>query len=176
MELVGDRIVLREYTSADWPSVASYQADPRYLSFCAPETASAEHSRALVDLFASWAREEPRRNFQLAMVERASGQLIGSCGLRMADLPAGVAEFGLELSPDSWGRGLGTEASRALLDFGFRAMALTEVRAVSVSENTRISALLRKLGFTGAGTRPGEAWMDDRGWTFTDWVLTRNAP
>jgi ribosomal-protein-alanine N-acetyltransferase len=134
-----------------------------------------DDARKLVDLFISWGSEAPRHNFQLAIVERSSGSLIGSCGLRAGDLSAGVAEFGLELSPDCWGKGNGWEASRIMLDFGFQTLGLTQVRAVSVSGNERIAGLLRKLGFAEAGSRPGEGWMSEEGWTFVEWELLRPA-
>ena len=173
MRLFGDRIELREYVGDDWPAVASYQADPRYLTFIEPGEVSADAARRLVDMFIAWAAEEPRRDYQLAIVERSSGALLGSCGLRAGKLPAGVAEFGIELSPDWWGRGIGGEASRLMLDFGFRTLGLTQVQAVSVSGNERIAGLLRKLGFAEAGRRPGEEWMREKGWVFVEWVIGR---
>ncbi|UQA55860.1 GNAT family N-acetyltransferase [Polyangium aurulentum] len=171
MRLVGDRIELRDYVGDDWRAVASYQADPRYQTFIGPGEVSEDAARRLVDMFIAWAAEAPRRNYQLAIVERGSGVLLGSCGLRAGELPPGVAEFGLELSPEWWGRGIGGEASRLMLDFGFRTLELGEVRAESVSGNERIAGLLKKLGFAEAGSKPGEEWMREKGWGFVAWVL-----
>src|SRR5690348_5845133 len=133
MLLIGHRIELREYVREDWHAVAAYQADPRYQTFSGPGEVTEQEAQRLVDLFLAWAVEDPRRNHQLAIVERSSGEHLGSCGLRAGVLPAGVAEFGLELSPDWWGRGIGGEASRLMLDFGFQTLGLTQVRAESVS-------------------------------------------
>ena len=33
MELHTDRLILREFVSADWPAVLAYQRDPRYLRY-----------------------------------------------------------------------------------------------------------------------------------------------
>lgn len=175
MELLGERIVLREHTGEDGVALAAYQGDPRYLQLSPPEADLPVHAQGLVDRFVAWARERPRRNYQLAITHRGTGLLIGSCGLRGAGMAAGSAEFGLELAPDWWGRGLATEASRILLRFGFETLALEEILGVAVSENTRVARLVRELGFVERGTRAGDAWMQARGWSFTEWLLTREA-
>ncbi len=175
MELLSERVRLRDYEDADVLQVAAYSADPRFQQWNPLEGSATDHARRLVALFMTWAREQPRQNFQLAIVERATGHLIGSAGLRTAGLPGGCAEFGLELAAPRWGRGLAAEASRALLRFGFEAQALTEVRGASITGNDRVARLVRQLGFSEAGQRPGDPWAAARGWTHTDWVLTPQA-
>jgi ribosomal-protein-alanine N-acetyltransferase len=173
MQLPGDRVRLREFGGEDAADFESYHTDPRFLRFYGPEARDREHLRSLVERFISWAGEEPRRNYQLAIADSTTGQLIGCCGLRTAGLPEKCADFGLELSVDRWGRGLGTEASRLLLAFGFGSLGLEEVRATAVTENTRVARLVEDLRFSEAGRRRGDDWMDEKGWTLTDWSLTR---
>lgn len=175
MELVGARVILRDYVDDDLGPIIAYLSDERSLQFYELEVAPAKQARVLLDRFVHWAGEAPRSNYQLAIVERSAGQLIGSCGLRTVGLPAGSAEFGLELSPSWWGRGFAAESATLLLRFGFRELGLVQVRGASVSENGRIAKLVRKLGFSEAGTRTGDAWMQQKGWKFTDWVLTKDA-
>jgi len=171
MELLGERVLLREFRRDDLVMLASYHADARYLEHYGPDVGSREHAERLLDSFLAWAVEAPRRNFQLAIAERSNRGLIGCCGLRTRGMAAGVAEFGVELSPDRWGRGHALEASRLLLGYGFRTLELSQVRAVAVGENERIGRLLRRLGFLSLGTREGKGWMKERGWTLADWTL-----
>ena len=173
MELLGERILLREFRRDDIAALSQYHADARYLEYYGPEVGSRERTERLLDSFLAWTDEQPRRNFQLAIEERASGGLIGCCGLRTQGMPAGVPEFGVELAPDRWGIGLALEASRLMIDFGFRTLT-SEVRAKAVGENARVDSLLRRLGFSKLGTRGGEAWMKERGWTLADWMLARD--
>ena len=174
MEIMTERLFLREFTEDDAPAFLAYQADARYAEFCAPDGAGPDHARQLLRLFIAWALERPRRNYQLALAElRNRRELLGNCGLRLEGLPAGTAEFGLELSAESWGHGYATEAARALLGFGFRELKLDEVRGVSVSANVRVVALANRIGLVEIGTRPGPAWMRPRGWSQTEWQLTR---
>jgi [ribosomal protein S5]-alanine N-acetyltransferase len=83
MRLVGDRIELREHVTDDWAALASYQLDQRYTRFN-PDLAAHVHAKGLVDLFVKWSLESPRRNYQVAIVHRETGTLIGSGGLRTA--------------------------------------------------------------------------------------------
>lgn len=177
MELTGDRITLREHIHEDWVPLAAYQADARYLQFNPAEGSVPEQARRLAELFVTWAGQQPRENYQLAVVHRATGHLIGSAGLRMAGMAPGCAEFGLELSPDWWGRGLAAESSRLLLGFGFDTLALEQIRGMSVTENAQVARLVQRFGFVEGATHAGNenAWMRARAWSFTEWVLTKDA-
>lgn len=174
MEIITERLLLREFTQDDTPAFLAYQANPRYAEFYSLEESAPDHARELLRLFSTWASERPRRNYQLAVAElRNPRQLLGCCGLRLKGLGAGTAEFGLELAAESWGQGYATEAARALLGFGFRELRLDDVRSESVSANARVIALAHRIGLVEIGTRPGPAWMSVRGWHQIDWQLTR---
>jgi RimJ/RimL family protein N-acetyltransferase len=173
MEIFTKRLLLREFAEEDLPGLVAYQADPRYAEFW-PDTAPGNHTRELLALFRRWAVDDPRRNYQLAMAPLGAPQeLIGCCGLRGQGLDAGRAEFGIEVAPRWWGHGYATEAARALLRVGFRELELQEVRGVSVTENTRVTSMLSRLGFASVGSPAGPAWIATRGWSQTEWRLTR---
>lgn len=173
MEIVTRRLLLREFTPGDLPALVAYQADPRYAEFW-PDEVPLDHPRELLRVFRRWAEERPRHNYQLAVAPLQTPQeLIGCCGVRGQGLDVGRAEFGIELAPRWWGHGYATEAARAILGFGFRELALQVVWGVSVTENTRVTSMVPRLGFTLLGRQPGPAWMTARGWSQTAWQLTR---
>jgi RimJ/RimL family protein N-acetyltransferase len=80
-----------------------------------------------------------------AVVERASGLVAGSVLLKPLPDGAGEVEIGWQVHPDSWGRGLATEAAGALLARGF-ADGLDEIWAVTYLDNHRSVRVCRKLG------------------------------
>ncbi len=172
MELIGERITLRDFRPDDGPAFAAVLGDPRHQEFSGPDEGGPDHARRLVESFLDWAAERPRRNYQLAVAPRQGGELLGSCGLRGHGREEGEAEFGLGLAAGSWGRGIGREAACLILDFGFRELRLRKVVGISVTENSRVSRLVASLGFELASSPPGTPWMQERGWTYTEWRLT----
>lgn len=85
-----------------------------------------------------------------AVVERSTGVLAGSVLLKPLPDGAGEIEIGWHLHPDSWGRGLATEAGGALLARGF-ALGLDEIWAVTHLDNQRSAAVCTKLGMRELG-------------------------
>lgn len=173
MELITERLLLREFVPEDGAALLAYQGDPRYLEFNGPDEGRPEDQAGLLAMFLAWQAEDPRQNYQLAMVERAASPgLIGCCGVRRKGFEAGEAEFGLELAPQYWGRGLASEASRAMLTFAFQDLRVRDVLAVTVTQNHRVERMLEGLGFRPLGTRDGSGWMRERGLSETEWRLS----
>jgi RimJ/RimL family protein N-acetyltransferase len=181
MSMTTERLLLRDFTPGDRAALLAYHFDPRYTEFYGPEEGGPEQTLQLLDLFLRWQAERPRQNYQLAIIalntERAvSPDLIGNCGIRSQGYETGTAEFGLELAPACWGRGIATEAARAILGFAFRDLGLKRIVGISVTQNNRVARLVTKLGFRSVGTRPGPDWMRARGWSETEWLLTAPGP
>lgn len=82
MEITTERLVLREFAADDWPAVLAYQQDPRYLEYYPWLTRTESDVKEFVQWFLDEQAESPRRRFQLAVVLKASGELIGNCGIR----------------------------------------------------------------------------------------------
>ena len=175
MELTGGRVLLREFVDTDVGALLAIHADSRLLRYYAPELGTIDHARMLVDTFMRWANEQPRHNFQFAIVDRDSNTLLGSCGVRRKGCLEGQAEFGIGIDANWWGRGIAHEAAKLILRFGFTELALREIRGVAVSENEAVKRFVSRLGFSSTGPREGESWMVDRGWKATEWVITREA-
>ncbi|MDZ7957270.1 MAG: GNAT family N-acetyltransferase [Aulosira sp. DedQUE10] len=177
MEILTKRFLLRDFIKEDEPSFFAYHADPRYAEFCTPEEVAPSHTHELLHLFSQWADERPRLNYQLAIIERLNSQeLIGCCGLRRENYSSEQAELGIELAPQFWGRyAYAIELAKALIDFGFQDLGLKEIRGISVSANLRVARLALGYGFVAIGTLHSPDWMCERGWSQTEWQLTRES-
>lgn len=93
------------------------------------------HARLAADpRFGSW-----------AVVERETGVPAGSILLKPLPNGDGEIEIGWQLHPDSWGRGLATEAAGGLLAEAFRR-GLDELWAVTMLDNYRSMAVCRRIG------------------------------
>jgi RimJ/RimL family protein N-acetyltransferase len=69
---------------------------------------------------------------------------VGWFSLRPSD--TGEYELGYRLSVDSWGRGLATEGSRALIDYGFDSLGASRVWAQTMSVNRRSQRVMERCG------------------------------
>jgi RimJ/RimL family protein N-acetyltransferase len=175
MEIVTKRFLLRDFVELDRSPFLDYQADPRSQIFYEPSEASPENSARLFETFRTWASEQPRLNYQLAIIQRREPYaLVGCCGLRGRGCDAGEMELGIELAPDYWGRyAYAIEVGRALLDFGFRELRLDVISGSTVSANVRIARLAEWIGAEVVTIRPGSTWMSEQGWSEVDWRITR---
>ena len=151
MQLLTDRLILREYVADDWRAVQAYQSDPRYLRYYAWTERPEADVRAFVDRFVAQQSEQPRTRFQLAVVLKPDGPVIGSCGIRMAGPRAHEADIGYELAPEHWGRGYASEAARAIVAFGFDELRVHRIWAECVADNVASAHVLEKLGMRREG-------------------------
>ena len=104
--------------------------------------------------------------FCLLPREGADGLVIGVCNLtNLQRGPRLAANIGYALDGEFEGRGLMTEAVRAVLDYGFESLGLHRIEAGYQPHNVRSGALLRRLGFAIDGYARdylfvGGAWSD----------------
>jgi RimJ/RimL family protein N-acetyltransferase len=86
----------------------------------------------------------------LLIYERTDGEpvLVGSCGLGRR--PSGMVEMGYWISRPYWGRGIATEACRALIDIA-RTLGLAQLEGSHFVDNPASGRVLEKLGFEPVG-------------------------
>jgi diamine N-acetyltransferase len=110
---------------------------------------------------------------------------VGTALLVRVDQHAGTAEFGLTIG-ERRNQGLGTEATRLVLDWAFTVMGLHNILLVTFSWNLAAIRAYSKAGFREIGRRRGavvtygqrhdQVLMDAVADEFTDSVLAKQAP
>jgi len=164
MQLITERLILREFEEDDWRPILAYQSDPHYLRYNPWSQRTEADVRNFVQGFMLWQQERPRRKFQLVITLKSTGQLIGNCGIRMKTAYAREADIGYELDDHYWGNGYATEAARALLDFGFRELRLHRIWAQCIAENVASARVMERLGMKLEGHFRESEWMKNRWW------------
>ena len=91
--------------------------------------------------------------FDWAVVEKASGRVIGSCGFTRFDYPNDAGEIGYVLHPDFSGKGYATEAVQEIVRFGFVALKLHRIEAKYLKGNDRSVRVMERLGMQYEGER-----------------------
>ncbi len=150
IELRTERLLLRPFRLSDIDDVLSYGSDPEWAEFYARpyDRGAAEHMAAQAVL-ASW---DKGARFAIVLGDR----VVGVVSLDV-DAEDQTAELGYDVARDQWGRGIATEATAAVCDWGFRAYGLAKIYAAADARNGRSLRVLDKLGMTREGTLRSEA-------------------
>jgi len=86
-----------------------------------------------------------------AVVHRASGTVVGSCGYKGPPGADAVVEIAYGINGDYRGRGYATEAARALIDFAFGTGRVRIVRAHTLPLESASTRVLTKCRFERVG-------------------------
>lgn len=164
MRLETERLILREFVEEDWQAVLAYQVDPLYLRYNHWSERTPESVREFVGWFLKQQRQDPRIKYQLAIVLKSTGQLIGNCGVRMDEVNSVQADIGYELSSKFWNHGYATEAAQAIVDFGFSHLGVNRIWADCVADNAGSAHVLEKLGMKLEGRLRENKYFKGREW------------
>jgi ribosomal-protein-alanine N-acetyltransferase len=140
------RLILRDWHPSDAEPWAAMSRDPAVMEFLGPpmsrEEADAGMARAQAQI--------ERDGFGFWAVERkADGAFLGFIGPKRTTFDAHFTpniELGWRLSREAWGSGLATEGAKAALDWSFADIDTPEVIAITVPENLKSQAVMRKIG------------------------------
>ena len=163
--LDGDRVRLRAVRPDDEPDLLAVFGDADHLRYWShgplADAAAARRYREGIETGLA-----DRTLFQWVITTPPGDQLVGTVTLCDWDREHRRAEVGFILHPAHAGRGLGTDAVRTALRFGFCEMDLWRVEADVDPDNGASLRLLERLGFQHEG-RLRQRWF-----TFGTWKDT----
>ena len=137
------RLSLRPSRPADLEDFLAMDTDPAVARFIWGEPPDPVERRAALEL--RLRRDNPKPGGSWTVADKATGEFLGWCGLMPLE-ETGLIEIGYRYLPNSWGRGIATEAAARLLDHGFRVFEFDPIVAVSHLENRASHRVLRKIG------------------------------
>lgn len=146
-----NRLILRKILISDYQDMYDYSARPetsRYLLWH-PHT-SPKYTKKYISYLQGQYREENFYDF--ALVDKASGKMIGTCGFTSFSMENNSAELGYVLHPDFWGKGLAKEALLRVMGFGFAELRLHRLTAKIMSENKASCRVAEKCGMRHEAT------------------------
>lgn len=145
------RLQLREFRIADEAAIHSYAGDPEVTRYTSWGPNDAAQTRAVLEVWLAAQTQWPRFSISLAVELKAERHVIGEIGFASIDPHTGTGTFGYVLHRAYWGQGYATEASRALLAFGFATLGLHRITATCDIENKASCRVLEKLGMRREG-------------------------
>lgn len=155
-EIETPRLRLRKLTIADVPlyysRIGSSLEVTKYMLF----SPHRDISESVASVEKALRRYGEGKCYRFCIALRDSNELIGIIEPLRFEEATGICSFAYMLAEDFWGRGYGTEALRAVLDFLFRDMEMVRVEADHMAENSASGAVMRKAGMNFLGILPGK--------------------
>ena len=167
IELHTQRLWLRPITAADRDALQALWAEPEVRRFLWDDrVVDLTTVDGVIERSAASFTVEGFGNFALREGEGAA--LIGTCGLYRA-APSAEPELLYSLAPGCWGRGLATEAARAVVADAFARLGLSRLLARADVPNRASIGVMQRLGFEYEGER------EEGGLRLASYLLTRES-
>ncbi|MDA3879372.1 MAG: GNAT family protein [Prolixibacteraceae bacterium] len=145
MQLITKRLKLRPTLKGDKAAIFEYRSDSETNRFQGWIPQSPDD----IDLFISKLSYEPNQPgswFQIMIIEKKTGQIIGDLGMHFSD-DLKQAEVGCTLNKIYHGKGFATEALSKVVDYLFNELDKHRVFASVHPQNSSSINLLERLGF-----------------------------
>ena len=176
--LVGKKVILRRHVPANLAAFRKWYADPE-IARLARYQESPMRPEEIERFFA--ARVVGTDALAMAVHERTTGRLIGTCAFSQMDADNGSALFHITIGEaDAWGQGFGTEATSLMMDHAFGTLGLHRVGLFVFEFNERAIRAYTRVGFVLEGRsrqsiRRDGKWWDELAMSMldTDWQRIR---
>lgn len=147
-----ERLLLRRFDHADNAAMLkNWVADEKIQSlYSEPVYTTPEAVRELLDKYIS--SYEKSDYYRWAVVEKASGECIGQIAYFLVDSKNHFAEIEYCIGGAFQRRGYATEATKAVMAYGFRQMNLHKIQICTKTINKPSMRVIEKCGFTYEGT------------------------
>ena len=147
--LVGELVTLRCVNVSDLPVLRTLWEDAEIRRLTGSHPREPADEARLQAWYATRIGQDDR--LDLAIVDNASGAVVGETVLNEWDRDNESCGFRIALVPGRYGRGLGTEATRLLCGYGFEKLGLHRIRLEVFAFNPRARRAYEKAGFVAEG-------------------------
>lgn len=148
---------LRAVERDDLPLAVVYLNDPEVLVWFGPLTPMNMEDE--IAWYERMRQDQSVVNFAIEL----DGRYVGGCGLINIDAQHRRAEIGIFVGDKTiWGKGVGSEAMRLVLGYGFDYLNLHRIYLRAFPENQRAVGIYERLGFRHEGRFRDVEWRHGR--------------
>ena len=144
-----DGIVLRKISlEDDNENFFHYITKPQVTAYLSADDVPTDLDSSRLEL-GYWARLfEYRNSFYWTIAEEKSNKMIGTCGFNHWNKGQRRTEISYDLNYDYWGKGIMTQAIKAIVDFASNEMKVQRIQGTVELDNMPSIRVLEKAGFT----------------------------
>jgi len=145
-----ERLLLRKVTLEDVEDIFAYGSKEEVTKYV---TWDRHRSLADTEEFVRFVLNQYENNkvSPWGIEYKENGRLIGTIDFVSWQPKHHTAEIGYVVSPDYWGKGIGTEAAKKVIEFGFENMDLVRIQARCFIANIGSSRVMEKAGMSFEG-------------------------
>ena len=165
--------MLRDFDSGDFEPFYATTNDREYQKYYSRREMTREFWKDLFERILPSSGEARRTSYQLAVCLK-TGELIGTCGVRIEVPDHQQASFGCAIAHDYWGKGYAIEAAHRIIDLGFSSLPIHRIYAETISENTRARALAERMGMRLEGELKHHKFFRGRWWNTVIYAILKD--
>jgi ribosomal-protein-alanine N-acetyltransferase len=140
------RLYLRHFLPDDLDSLFALYSDREVRRYFPEGTLTYEETKEELEWFLNGHPEHPELGLW-ATIHKETNRFIGRCGLLPWTIDQHLeVEVAYLLGKDYWGQGLGTEAARAILEYGFEQLRLPRLICLIDRENLASIKVATNIG------------------------------
>ena len=163
IELQTERLIIRDHVPEDLPAMHGLLSNAVAMHYL-PDIRTATPEESLGNLETALAENSrlDREKFFFAIVDRRTGEYIGEIGYTVTvRTPQGsIAGLGYFIKPQFWGKGITTEAARAVLRYAFEEGGVVKMECGCIRDNGASQAVMIKLGMMKEADLRKHVWHD----------------
>jgi ribosomal-protein-alanine N-acetyltransferase len=160
MMITTGRLLIRDFVPEDWVDVHSYASEPEVTKYMIWGPNTEKETKDFIQLTIAMQQQQPRIDFELAVVLKETNTLIGGSGIHVAGPKIG--EIGYCFNPLYWQKGYASEAAAALIQYGFQTLGLHRIYATCRPENIGSAKVMEKVGMQREGRLREHMWHGDK--------------
>lgn len=142
-----ERLIARAPNQSDFDNLYSLQSDPKVMEFIGKGTprTKVEVQESLNEIILYY----QKHGFGFfSIFEKETGEFVGQGGIFHLNFQDTQKEFevGYRLHVKFWGKGIATELTKALIEWGFENLTINKIFGIIKPENSRSRNVLLKAG------------------------------
>jgi len=149
------RLILRDFNNSDWEALHALYRKPETVKY--NPSGYPENEEASKAIVAGWAARQAddalRGKYTAAIISKKDLRFVGVISLDLGAHKYRKGEIWYKLLPDCWGQGLATEATKAMLAFGFEQLQLHRIECGCSVHNIASYKVMEKVGMTREGIK-----------------------
>lgn len=146
-----ERICCRDIKEEDFYDIHSYASNIEVIKYMIWGPNSEDETEDFMEEAMKCITDRPRLKYDLVIIDKKLKKLVGGVAINVVSQSNRTGEIGYCINPKFWRNGYATEATKAIIEFGFKTLKLHRIQATCDVRNTGSTKVLQKCGLKREG-------------------------